>query len=87
MPISSPSALITEEGRRVSLRLRGRVYDLTQDDLRARLGLPSGPPGLGITIEGQQMTFEFAADDQTVTVTAGQLQRRLAKKLAGKTSG
>jgi hypothetical protein len=76
---ASPSALITEQGSRVLLRLGGRYYDLTQSALRRVLGLPDGPSGLGITIDGDRLCFEFAGDDQTVTISAAQLARRLAK--------
>jgi hypothetical protein len=85
MPSSSASALITDEGRRVLLRIGGRFYDLSQDELRTLLGLPSGPPGLGITIDRDCLRFEFASDTRTVEMSAGQLQRRLAKQLARKT--
>jgi hypothetical protein len=79
MAHSAPSALITDQGRRVLLRLQGRYYELSQPDLRTLLGLPAGPPGLGITIDGTRVRFEFAADQQTVELSAGQLQRRLAR--------
>ncbi len=82
MARSSPSALVTEQGRRVLLRLNGRFYEVSQQALRAALGLPEGPPGLGITIDQGRLHFEFAADQQTVDITATQLQRRLAKQLA-----
>jgi hypothetical protein len=80
MPHSAPSALITDQGRRVLLRLGGRYYELNQSELRALLGLPPGPPGLGISIDGSRLCFEFAADDQTVEMSATQLQRRLASQ-------
>ncbi len=79
---SSASALVTDQGQRVLLRLQGRFYDLSQEELRARLGLAAGPPGLGITIEQNCFRFEFAADGQTVELSVGQLQRRLAKQPA-----
>jgi hypothetical protein len=82
MAISSPSALITEQGSRVLLRLGGRYYDLTQPILRRVLGLPEGPPGLGITIDGDRLHFEFVGDDQSVTISAAQLALRLAKRSA-----
>jgi hypothetical protein len=69
----------------VLLRLQGRFYELDQGALRAVLGLPAGPPGLGITIDRDRMRFEFAAEKQTVELSAGQLHRRLAKQLASKT--
>ena len=79
MAHSAPSALITDQGRRVLLRIQGRYYELSQPELRTLLGLPEGPPGLGITIDGSHLRFEFPADRQTVEVSAGQLQRRLAR--------
>ena len=82
MASSSPSALITEEGRRVLLRLGGRYYELTQPALRRVLDLPEGSPGVGITIDGDRLRFEFVSDDQSVTISAGQLARRLAKHSA-----
>jgi hypothetical protein len=86
MPLrSSPSALITDNGRRVLLRLRGHFYDVNQEELRSALGLPSGSPGLGITIEGERLRFEFPADNQTIEISASQLQRRLAKQLTTRT--
>jgi len=77
----SPSALVTDHGRRVLLRIQGRLYDLRQEDLRTLLGLPPGPPGLGITIDRNRYCFEFAADNQNVEISAGQLFRRLAKQV------
>ena len=82
---SSPSALIIDQGRCILLRVRGRFYELSQHSLRAALGLPEGPPGLGITINGDRLRFEFVLDHQAAEVTADQLQRRLAKQLAAKT--
>ena len=81
---SSASALITDQGRRVLLRIQGRIYELSQEELRTLLDLPAGPPGLGITIDRNRFTFEFAADDQTVELTAEQLRRRLAKQVTNK---
>jgi hypothetical protein len=46
------------------------------------LDLPEGPPGLGITIDHDRLHFQFVGDDQTVTISAAQLQRRLAKRTA-----
>jgi hypothetical protein len=83
MTHSSPSALITDQGQRVLLRLNGRFYELSQQALRAALGLPEGPPGLGITIDRDRLRFEFAADHQEIEMTASQLRRRLAKQLSG----
>ena len=84
MAHSLPSALVTDQGRRVLLWLEGRFYDLGQDELRTLLGLPSGPPGLGITIDRDRFRFEFAQDQQTAELSATQLHRRLAKQLASK---
>ena len=81
MPSISPSALITDQGQRVLLRLRGRFYELSQQELRSLLGLPPGSPGLGISIEGDRVRFEFAAEQRTIELSAGQLQRRLAKQM------
>jgi hypothetical protein len=79
MPHAPPSALITDQGRRVLLRVHGRYHELSQQDLRTLLGIPAGPPGLGITVERGRLRFEFAADDQTVELSVDQLHRRLAK--------
>jgi hypothetical protein len=79
MARSSPSALITNKGNRVQLRIGGRIYSLTQQLLRELLDLPDGPPGLGITIDGDRFHFEFAGDDRAVTIAAAQLGRRLGK--------
>jgi hypothetical protein len=75
----SPSALITDQGPRVSLRIGGQLYELRQEDLRGLLGLPSGPPGLGITFDRDRFYFEFVGDNQTIELSAEQLHRRLAK--------
>jgi hypothetical protein len=80
MAHSAPSALITDQGQRVLLRIHGRYYELSQPELRSLLGLPPAPPGLGITIDGSTMCFEFSADCQTVQVSAEQLHRRLARQ-------
>ena len=85
MPQASPSALITDNGRRVLLRLQGRFYDLSHQELRVLLGLPEGSPGLGISIEGDTLRFEFLGDQQTIEMTAGQLSRRLAKQMTSGT--
>ena len=79
MASAAPSALITEQGSRVLLRLGGRYYELTQPTLQRVLDLPEGSSGLGITIDGDRLCFEFAGDDQSVTISAAQLARRLAK--------
>ena len=84
MARSLPSALIIDQGRRVLLRLHGRFYELSQEVLRAVLGLPDGPAGLGITINRDRLRFEFVLDHQAAEVTADQLQRRLATQLAAK---
>jgi hypothetical protein len=80
MPHAPPSALLTDKGQRVLLRLQGRYYELSQFELRTLLDLPPGPPGLGITIDRDRLRFEFPADQQTVELSAGQLHRRLAKR-------
>jgi hypothetical protein len=79
MPALAPSALTTDKGRRVLLRIEGLQYQLGQDELRSLLGLPSGPPGVGITIDGTRIRFEFVADNQTRELSARQLHRRLTK--------
>jgi hypothetical protein len=84
MARSIPSALIIDHGKRVLLRIHGQCYELTQEALRAVLGLPDGPPGLGITINRDVLQFEFPLDHQTVQVTASQLRRRLAKEFSAK---
>jgi hypothetical protein len=85
MSRSSASALVIDNGRRVLLRLRGRFYQVTQEELRIALGLPAGPPGLGITIDGERLHLEFPTDNQAAKISAGQLQRLLAKKVLLKT--
>jgi hypothetical protein len=80
MARSQPSALVTDHGKRVLLRIHGQCYELSQEELRAMLGLPDGPPGLGITINRDRLQFEFPLDHQSAEVTASQLQRRLAKQ-------
>ena len=79
---SSPSALVTEQGERILLRLNGRFYELSQQQLRSVLGLPAGPAGLGITIDRDRLRFEFALDQQVAELSAAQLHRRLVKQLA-----
>jgi hypothetical protein len=76
-----PSALITDQGRRVHLRIRGRLYELSQEELRTLLDLPPGPPGLGITIDRNRVRFEFVADDLTRELSVAELHRRLAKQV------
>jgi hypothetical protein len=73
--------LITDQGARVLLRLGGHFFHLNQPALRQVLGLPDGPPGLGITINRDRLRFEFAGDNQSLTITAAQLHRRLAMRL------
>src|SRR5205809_465189 len=68
VPRSSSSALVTDQGRRVLLRVASRFYELTQDELRKILGLPDGPPGLGITVDRGRLRFEFATDKQSVVL-------------------
>jgi hypothetical protein len=80
MPNTAPSALITDRGRRIHLRLGGRFFALSQNELRRVLGLPEGGPGLGITIDGEHLVFEFSADEQTVEMSAVQLRRCLARQ-------
>jgi hypothetical protein len=77
----APSALIIDKGRRILLRIQGRQYELSQEELRALLGLPSGPPGLGISIDQNRFHFEFSGDNQTLELSATQLQQRLTKQL------
>jgi hypothetical protein len=81
MNSSSVSALITDDGASVLFRLDGRFYRLSLHELRQILGLPEGPPGLGITVDRGRLQFEFA-DDRSVTLTCAQLRRRLAKRIA-----
>lgn len=79
MSHSPPSALVTDQGQRVLLRIHGHYYELSQLELRTLLGLPAGAPGLGITIDRDRLCFEFAADDQVVEMSASQLHRCLAR--------
>jgi hypothetical protein len=85
MPETAPSALVTEKGQRVLFRIRGRLFDLPQEELRALLGLPSGPPGLGITIDRDHFHFEFAKDGETMKISTKQLHRRLSKRQTAQT--
>ncbi len=39
MSTSTPSALITDNGRRILLRIHGHFYELSHDELRGVLGL------------------------------------------------
>jgi hypothetical protein len=87
VPRSSSSALVTDQGRRVLLRIDSRFYELTQGELRKILGLPDGPPGLGITVDRGRLRFEFAADKQSVALSAAELGRRLAKQSVRKIAG
>ena len=76
------SALVT--GDCVMFRVQGRIYKLSQVELRALLGLPPGDLGVGITIDRERLLFEFAGDKRTVEMSARQLERRLAKQVADK---
>lgn len=78
---ASSSARITNKGKRVLLRLDGQFYDLSQDELRT---LPTRAAGWGITIDNDRLSFEFAADEQVVELSARQLQKRLAKQTVTK---
>jgi hypothetical protein len=49
------------------------------------LGLPPGPPGLGITVDRNRFHFEFVADNQNIGLSAKQLHRRLVKQLTNST--
>ena len=80
--MSLPSALITDKGKRVLLRVNGRFYELSQPELRRVLGLPEGPMGLGITIDKGRICFEFAGDQRTIELTAKQLHYRLSRRSA-----
>ncbi len=60
MSHSTPSALITDQGRRIQFRIRSRVYEISQEELRTLLDVPPGSPGLGITIDRDRLLFEFA---------------------------
>jgi hypothetical protein len=84
MAVSAPSALISDNGRRVGLRINGRYYEISQAELRSLLGVPPGEPGLGITIDRDRFCFEFSADDRIVELRIGQLQRLLDKEMVGK---
>ncbi len=75
-----PSALIIDQGRRILLRLNGRGYELSQEELRVHLGLPPGSPGLWITLDRNRFLFEFA-DNQSCKLSAADLARRLARQL------
>src|SRR4051794_28093778 len=81
MAALSPSALITDQGRRILLRIHGRIYELIQEELRAVVGLAPGPAGLGIGIDGNRLRFGFAEDQQTIELSAEQMHRRIAKAL------
>jgi hypothetical protein len=83
MTHAAPSALVTDQGRCVLLRIQGRFYELSHEELRTVLGLPPCPPGVGITIDRDRLRFEFV-DDRTVDLSASQMHRRLAKPLASR---
>lgn len=76
---TSTSVLVTDQGRRVLLRVRGHYYELSQHELRDVLGLPAGPPGVGITVDHERLHFEFVEDNQSIELSATQLYRRLAR--------
>src|SRR2546427_9466445 len=76
---SAPSALVTDNGRRVLFRIERRFYELPQEELRSLLELPPGPAGLGVTIDRERFYFEFAGDNQRAEISAKQLHRRLIK--------
>jgi hypothetical protein len=78
MAALQPSALITDQGRYIFLRIRGRQFQLNQEELRTALGLPPGPPGVGITVDRNHFQFEFPADSQSIELSAEKLYRRLA---------
>ena len=86
MSHSAPSALITDMGQRVMLRLEGRFFELSQRELRELLGAPADETGLGISIDGDRLEFEFAPNEQVIEVSASQLRRRLAKRLTAERS-
>ena len=78
MARASASALVTDEGRRVLLRVCGRYFELSQPELREVLGLSAGPLGVGITVNHDRLHFEFVEDNQVIELSAAQLHRRLA---------
>ena len=79
---TSPSALVTERGNRVFIRIAGEHYQLTLKKLRALLKLPpANSVGLGITIDRDRFSFEFA-DGPVIELSARQLQRRLSQAKA-----
>ena len=78
------SAIITDQGQRVMLRIRGSVYELGQEELCGLLGFPPGPPGLGITVDHERFCFEFTGDQRTMEVSAGQLRSRLGRQITAK---
>jgi hypothetical protein len=79
MPTSFSSALVSDQGTLVSLRLNGHFYQLSQEDLRTVLGLPQGPPGLGVVVDRDRLRFEFVEDAQTTEISASKLRGRLAR--------
>jgi hypothetical protein len=64
------SALVFDQGKQVRFRVGGRFFELSQETLRAVLGLPDGPSGLGISIEDDRFCFEFT-DQEPVEMTLG----------------
>lgn len=72
MSYSSPSALITDHGQRILLRLDGRFFELTQEELRTALGVPTGDGGLGISIDGDRLSFELSGKERVVEMSVRQ---------------
>lgn len=83
MPHSPPSALVTDQGK-VLFRIQGKFFEVSQEDLRSLLGLPPGPAGLGIIIDGNNFRFEFPLDNEISKISAGQLLRLLGKQVTTK---
>ena len=79
MQTTGSSALITDQGERVLLRIEGSFFEFTQAELRELLGLAGGPAGLGITVDRDRFRFEFVGADKTVELSAAQLRRRLTR--------
>jgi hypothetical protein len=88
MSHSTPSALVTDQGRRIQFRIRSRFYEITQEELRTLLDMPPGTPGLGITIDHDRLLFEFA-DSHSKELSEGQLHERLTemRKTSGTSTG
>jgi hypothetical protein len=79
MTHSAPSALVTNDGK-VLFRLKGRFFEVRQEEFRTLLGLPSGPLGVGIVVDGNNFRFEFPLDKQRKRVSADELLRLLDKQ-------